>query len=39
VTDHEREAQDRGNAGPVEIGEDLMTIEVGDTMEIRRRRP
>lgn len=26
-------------AGPVEIGEDLMTIEVGDTMEIRRRRP
>ena len=26
-------------AGPVEIGEDLMTIEVGDTVTVRRRNP
>jgi ribonuclease Z len=26
-------------AGPVEIGEDLMTIEIGETMQIHRRRP
>jgi ribonuclease Z len=26
-------------AGPVEIGEDLMTIEVGETIAVRRRNP
>ena len=26
-------------AGPVEVGEDLMTIEVGDTVEVRRFTP
>jgi ribonuclease Z len=26
-------------AGPVEIGEDMMTIEIGDAIEVRRFKP